>query len=207
MARRFYTERGTVVRSTTIAHKLCGRFADHYRQEDRNDMPDMLVKLYELPRCDELFARLANEGVDIRRSIPPREACGGEMGARDLRRGLGQRKRGRIQQPSGLVPHRHVRGQDSWLRVLRRHLQELLWPDGRGRVTTRARHWQSSADCLPARHGVRGLRLRHHRRGRPAAAESSGRCCGIRWATRKARRRMERARSACGGSGKGYGAG
>jgi GNAT superfamily N-acetyltransferase len=34
-------------------------------------MPDMLVKLYELPDCDELFARLAAEGVDIRRAIPP----------------------------------------------------------------------------------------------------------------------------------------
>jgi ribosomal protein S18 acetylase RimI-like enzyme len=34
-------------------------------------MPDMLVKLYCLPRWDDLRARLAEQGVDIRRAIPP----------------------------------------------------------------------------------------------------------------------------------------
>jgi ribosomal protein S18 acetylase RimI-like enzyme len=34
-------------------------------------MPDMLVKLYSLPRWDTLREKLAAQGIDIRRTIPP----------------------------------------------------------------------------------------------------------------------------------------
>ena len=34
-------------------------------------MPDMLVKLYQLPRWDELRINLAKEQIEIRRAIPP----------------------------------------------------------------------------------------------------------------------------------------
>ena len=130
-------------------------------------MPDMLVKLYDLPALEHAIAKQRAMGVSIRRCMPPEKHLVlawirehfSEYWVSEADVGFS------VHPTTVLLAHRG--DQLLGFACYDTTQQKLLRADRRRRGRTGAGHWHGAAAGDAACHARRGLHVRHYRRRRP----------------------------------------